>query len=117
MPRFRLAPSNTSSATGRRSRFPMRAFPSPSQALSQRRSVQAISSTCRRTKSMRAQAKLAVLIGLVGFGSGCMNDAYRRADGLTEGAGDKLAGNTVMQMVDPWQYGGEDTDIARPVRR
>lgn len=66
---------------------------------------------------MRAKAKLAVLIGLVGFGSGCMSDAYRRADGLTEGAGDKLAGNSVMQMVDPWQYGVQDTQLEVPAER
>ena len=66
---------------------------------------------------MRAQAKLAVLIGLVGFGSGCMSDAYRRADGLTEGAGDKLAANSVMQMVDPWQDGVENTRLLVPAAR
>ena len=66
---------------------------------------------------MRAQAKLAVLIGLVGFGSGCMSDAYRRADGLTEGAGDKMAGNSVMQMVDPWQDGVQNTKLLVPAVR
>lgn len=66
---------------------------------------------------MRTQAKLAVLIGLVGFGSGCMSDAHRRADGLTDGAGDKMAGNSVMQMVDPWQRGVEDTRLLVPASR
>ena len=33
------------------------------------------------------KSKLAVLIGLAGLGSGCMSDEYRRADGLTDGAG------------------------------
>ncbi|RLP24411.1 hypothetical protein [Mesorhizobium sp. YM1C-6-2] len=66
---------------------------------------------------MRTHAKLALLIGLAGLGSGCMSDAYRRADGLTDGAGDKLAGNTVMQMVDPWQYGVQDTKLMVPAAR
>ena len=60
---------------------------------------------------MRTQAKLAVLIGLAGLGSGCMSDAYRRADGLTNGAGNTMAGNSVMQMVDPWQDGVQDTKL------
>ena len=54
---------------------------------------------------MRTHAKLAVLIGLAGLGSGCMSDEYRRADGLTDGAGNTMAANSVMQMVDPWQDG------------
>jgi hypothetical protein len=66
---------------------------------------------------MRAQAKLAVLIGLAGLGSGCVNDAYRRADGITVGAGDKVAGNSVMQMVDPWQDGVQDTRLLVPASR
>ena len=66
---------------------------------------------------MRTHAKLALLIGLAGLGSGCMSDAYRRADGLTDGAGDKLAGNTVMQMVDPWQDGVQDTKLLVPAER
>jgi hypothetical protein len=66
---------------------------------------------------MRAQAKLAILIGLASLGSGCVNDAYRRADGLTDGAGDRVAGNSVMQMVDPWQDGVQDTDLLVPASR
>jgi hypothetical protein len=66
---------------------------------------------------MRVHFKLAVLIGLVGFCSGCMSDDYRRADGLTNGAGDKMAGNSVMQMVDPWQDGVQDTKLLVPAVR
>ena len=66
---------------------------------------------------MRTQAKLAVLIGLVGFGSGCMSDEYRRADGLTDGAGDAMASNSVMQMVDPWQDGVQNTKLLVPAAR
>jgi len=66
---------------------------------------------------MRAQAKLAVLMGLAGLVSGCMADEYRRADGLTDGAGDAVASNTVMQMVDPWPNGVQDTRLLVPAVR
>jgi hypothetical protein len=68
-------------------------------------------------KLMRARAKLAVLIGLAGLGAGCMSDEYRRADGLTDSAGNAMAANSVMQMVDPWQYGVEDTRLRVPAAR
>ena len=66
---------------------------------------------------MRTHAKLAIMIGLAGLGSGCMSDEYRRADGLTDGAGDAVASNSVMQMVDPWQDGVQDTRLRVPVAR
>jgi hypothetical protein len=61
--------------------------------------------------------KVAVLIGLAGLASGCMSDAYRRADGLTNGAGNAMAANTVMQMVDPWQEGVQNTKLRVPAAR
>ena len=64
---------------------------------------------------MGIQAKLAVLVSLAG--TGCMSDEYRRADGLTDGAGDAMAANTVMQMVDPWQDGVQDTYLLVPASR
>ncbi len=66
---------------------------------------------------MRKKVKLAVLIGLAGLGSGCMNDGYRRADGITVGAGNTMAANSVMQMVDPWQEGVQDTRLLVPASR
>ena len=36
---------------------------------------------------------------------------------MTPGAGDAIAANTVMQMVDPWQYGVQDTDLSVPADR
>ena len=42
---------------------------------------------------------------------GC-SETYQRVDGVTPGAGDAIAANTVMQMVDPWQYGVQDTDLS-----
>jgi hypothetical protein len=46
-----------------------------------------------------------------------MSDEYRRADGLTEGPGNAVAANTVMQMVDPWQDGVQDTQLLVPAAR
>lgn len=66
---------------------------------------------------MRVNLKPVVLLSLAGMAAGCMSDEYRRADGLTDGAGDAVAANTVMQMVDPWQYGVQDTDLLVPAAR
>jgi hypothetical protein len=49
--------------------------------------------------------------------AGCTSDAYQRVEGLTPGAGDAIAANTVMQMVDPWQYGVQDTNLRVPADR
>ncbi|MBX3580971.1 MAG: hypothetical protein KF810_03625 [Rhizobiaceae bacterium] len=66
---------------------------------------------------MRTALKLAVVAGLAGLGSGCMTESRRQADGLTDGAGDAIAANTVMQMVDPWPYGVQDTRLQVPADR
>jgi hypothetical protein len=66
---------------------------------------------------MRVNLKQVFVLSLAGMAAGCMSDEYRRADGLTDGAGDAVAANTVMQMVDPWQYGVQDTDLLVPADR
>ncbi len=66
---------------------------------------------------MRTKLKLVLLAGLAALASGCMTESKRQADGLTDGAGDAIASNTVMQMVDPWQYGVQDTDLLVPANR
>jgi hypothetical protein len=48
--------------------------------------------------------------------AGC-SETTQRLDGLTPGAGDAIAANTAMQMVDPWQYGVQDTDLSVPADR
>ena len=48
--------------------------------------------------------------------AGC-SETYRRVDGVTPGVGDAVAANTAMQMVDPWQYGVQDTDLSVPADR
>jgi hypothetical protein len=66
---------------------------------------------------MRVNLKPIVVLAFAAMAAGCMSDEYRRADGLTDGAGDAVAANTVMQMVDPWQYGVQDTDLLVPAAR
>ena len=65
---------------------------------------------------MRSKLKSTALV-LATLCSGCMSDDFRRADGLTDGAGDAIAANTVMQMVDPWPYGVQDTRLLVPASR
>lgn len=57
-----------------------------------------------------------VLLLSVSLG-GCAQDDYLRADGLTVGAGDAIAANTAMQIVDPWQYGVQNTKLKVPAQR
>ena len=47
----------------------------------------------------------------------CTSSDYMLVDGVTRGAGDAIAANTVMQMVDPWQSGVEDADLTVPADR
>jgi len=58
-------------------------------------------------------ASLATLVAV----SGCTTDDYMRIEGMTPGAGNALAANTVMQMVDPWQPGVQHTDLRVPAER
>jgi hypothetical protein len=64
------------------------------------------------SKPLPALALAALCTGLVGC-----SETYQRLDGVTPGAGDAIAANTVMQMVDPWQYGVQDTDLEVPADR
>jgi hypothetical protein len=59
---------------------------------------------------------LAALAAACGAFGGC-SETYQRVDGVTPGAGDAIAANTAMQMVDPWQYGAQDTDLNVPADR
>ena len=47
--------------------------------------------------------------------AGCIGG--ERYEGVTLGAGNAIAANTAMQMVDPWQRGVEDTDLVVPAER
>ena len=64
---------------------------------------------------MRIASCIALL--LAGFAGGCTSDDYIRTEGVTPAAGNAQASNTVMQMVDPWQYGVQNTKLLVPAQR
>lgn len=47
----------------------------------------------------------------------CVSEDHRRIDGVTTSAGNAIAENTAMQMVDPWPEGVQDTDLHTPAER
>ena len=49
--------------------------------------------------------------------AGCANDDMLRTEGLTLGAGDAMATNTALQVIDPWPAGVENTDFPVPSQR
>lgn len=51
------------------------------------------------------------------FLSSCAKDDYARTEGLSLGAGDAMAVNTALQVIDPWPAGVEDTDLTVPSDR
>jgi hypothetical protein len=66
---------------------------------------------------MRAIAKTALWIALSALTSGCLSEEYERFDGVTHNAGNAVAANTAMQIVDPWQEGVQDTELLVPADR
>jgi hypothetical protein len=53
-------------------------------------------------------------LAFLALSAGCATEETTRMDGLTVGAGNALASNSVMQMVDPWPRGVENTDLVVP---
>ncbi|MER8691478.1 hypothetical protein NKI77_05100 [Mesorhizobium opportunistum] len=66
---------------------------------------------------MRLILRSSVVLLLAGSAGGCTSDDYVRSEGVTSGAGDAQAANTVMQMVDPWKYGVQNTRLLVPAKR
>jgi len=58
-----------------------------------------------------------VALLLSGIAGGCTSDDYVRTEGVTPGVGNAQAANTVMQMVDPWKYGVQNTRLLVPAQR
>jgi hypothetical protein len=56
---------------------------------------------------------LVCLFGLPLTATGCQSE-YARNEGVTGMAGEAIAADTVMQMVDPWPRGVQHTDIRVP---
>ncbi len=46
--------------------------------------------------------------------SSCAKEDALRTEGLTLGAGDAVARNTALQVIDPWPAGVEDTELIIP---
>ncbi len=62
---------------------------------------------------MRRLSLLAIMLAA----GGCTSDQTMRIDGVTPGAGEAIAANTAMQMVDPWPVGVDDTVLLVPAQR
>ena len=61
--------------------------------------------------------KQIALVGLAALGaSGCTTATSQsaRPEAVTLGAGNAQAANTVLQMVDPWPAGVDDTNLKTP---
>lgn len=48
---------------------------------------------------------------------GCNTAEDPRVEGVSFGAGDAIAHNSALQIIDPWPAGVQDTDLAVPARR
>ncbi|UVK52584.1 hypothetical protein DBIPINDM_005984 [Mesorhizobium sp. AR02] len=66
---------------------------------------------------MRLVLRSSITLLLAGLAGGCTSDDYTRSEGVTTGAGNAQAANTVMQMVDPWKYGVQNTRLLVPAKR
>ncbi|RJT30355.1 hypothetical protein D3227_30395 [Mesorhizobium waimense] len=66
---------------------------------------------------MRVAPGLLLALSLAGPSAGCTSDDYVRSEGVTPAAGNAQASNTVMQMVDPWKYGVQNTRLLVPAQR
>jgi hypothetical protein len=58
---------------------------------------------------------VAAILALTAAGCTTSHDIHPHA--VTVEAGNAVAANTVMQMVDPWQPGVQDTDLIVPSER
>lgn len=66
---------------------------------------------------MRGISRSSIALLLAGLAGGCTSDDYQRTEGPTLAAGNAQASNTVMQMVDPWKYGVQNTKLLVPAKR
>jgi hypothetical protein len=57
------------------------------------------------------------MAALAGLLTGCAQDDFMRTEGLTLAAGDAVATNSALQIVDPWPAGVEDTALNPPADR
>ncbi len=64
-------------------------------------------------KTILSTIKLPLLTAILVL-CGCAKQDFYRTDGLTLGAGDAIARNTALQVIDPWPKGVEDTKLLVP---
>ena len=60
---------------------------------------------------------IAASLALAGILAGCAQDDFMRTEGLTLEAGNAIAVNSNLQIIDPWPNGVEDTDLNPPADR
>jgi hypothetical protein len=65
-------------------------------------------------KTMLKAAMFMSAFGLSLAAAGCTSDEIARNEGVTGRAGDAIAADTVLQMVDPWPRGVENTNLRVP---
>lgn len=64
---------------------------------------------------MTNNKKIAMMVAIAAAASGCTTSTPDlRPEAVTLGAGNAQAANTVLQMVDPWPAGVNDTKIKTP---
>ena len=63
------------------------------------------------------RTKIAASLALAGILAGCARDDFMRTEGLTLEAGNAIAVNSNLQIIDPWPNGVEDTDLNPPADR
>lgn len=61
--------------------------------------------------------RLLLAAGLAFALAGCQSTEDRRVEGLTLDAGDAIATNTALQVIDPWPAGVQNTDLVVPAER
>ena len=61
--------------------------------------------------------RTAIVAALAGLLAGCAQDDFMRTEGLTLAAGDAVATNSALQIIDPWPEGVEDTALNPPADR
>lgn len=66
---------------------------------------------------MAKVSNFALLAASLAAVAGCTTDATPRNETLTPGAGNAIAANSVLQMVDPWQPGVQNTRLRVPADR
>ena len=66
---------------------------------------------------MRATGFLISIVIAVAPLAGCVGPEEPAYEGVTLGAGNAIAHNSALQIIDPWPPGVQDTDIAVPADR